>query len=91
MKLKPSAKPKKHYILFNSDSKQSIEKIILDYIGILGWAKADPKFIATNTNKTILAVERKSVINIKAAFEIADTSIKILRVSGTIKGLSKPA
>ena len=89
LKQKPSSRIKKHYILFNSNSKEEIEKIILDYIGILGWARADPEFITTNTNKIILAVERKSVNNIRASFEIADTNIKILRVSGTIKGLGK--
>jgi RNase P/RNase MRP subunit POP5 len=85
LKLKPSARIKKHYILFSSSNKDKIEKIILDYIGILGYAKASPKFIKPN----ILSVERKSVTNIKAAFEIADTNIKILRVSGTLKGLNK--
>jgi RNase P/RNase MRP subunit POP5 len=85
LKIKPSARIKKHYILFSSSSKEKLEKIILDYIGILGWAKASPKFI----NNNILAVDRKEVTNIRAAIELADTNIKILKVSGTLKGLKK--
>ena len=89
LKLKPSARIKRRYILFNTSQKEEIEKIILDYIGILGWAKASPIFVKTKSEKLVLAVNRKEIDNVRAAFEIADSNIKILKVSGTLKGLEK--
>ena len=88
LKLKPSARIKKRYLLIKADSKDKIEKIILDYIGILGWAKASPMFIKNKSNKVILSINRKELDNIKAALELSNSNIKILKVSGTLKGLS---
>jgi len=85
--LKPSGRIKRHYILIGSSSREEAEKIILDYIGILGWAKASPVFLEKK-EKIILAVERKSVNYVRAAFEAAGKG-EILRVSGTLKGLEK--
>lgn len=88
MKIKPSAKIKRRYLLLEAKSKKTVEKIILEYIGILGWAKASPVFLEKN-NKIILAVERKSFNDVRAAFELCDNNIKILKVATTIKGLNK--
>ena len=51
----------------------------------------DPeKFITQkNQNKIILAVERSSLTNVRAAFELSQSKIKVLKVSGTLKGLGK--
>ena len=70
-------------------SKDIIEKTILDYVGILGWAKAEPIFVKQSGDNIILAVERKSLNDIRAAFELSKDGMKIIRVSGTIKGLDK--
>jgi RNase P/RNase MRP subunit POP5 len=86
LKIKPSAKINKHYLLIEAKSKKEVEQIILDYIGILGWAKASPKWIS-HRGRLILAVERKSVTNIRASFELSPKHIKVLKVSGTLKGL----
>ncbi len=86
-RLNPSARVKRHYILLDFSEKAEAEKIILDYIGILGWARASPIFLESK-GRIILAVERKSVNDIGAAFESAGRG-KILRVSGTLKGLEK--
>lgn len=88
MKQKPSAKIKRRYILLSASSKHEIEKAILDYIGIIGWAKAAPFFVENKDNKIILAVERSSLNNVRAALEISPYKIKILKVSGTLKGIS---
>lgn len=88
LKLKSSARVKRRYILFDSGDKDEIEKIILDYLGILGWAKASPVFLKNKDRKMILAIERKEVDNIRAAFEISNSKIRIIRVSGTLKGLN---
>lgn len=87
MKIKPSARSNKRYLLISADSKEQIEKTILDYIGILGWAKAAPVFVKSEKN-FILAIERKELQNVRAAFELCK-SLKLIKVSGTLKGLSK--
>lgn len=89
LKLKPSAKIKKRYLLLSAPSKEEVEKAILDYLGILGWAKSSPTFVKTQNSKIILSLNRKSLNDIRAAFELSPSNIKILRVSGTLKGLMK--
>lgn len=88
LKIKPSAKIKRRYLLIEG-TKAKVEKVILDYIGILGWAKAAPHFVKSENNKIVLAVERKELTNVRAAFEISEEKVKILKVSGTLKGLNK--
>jgi RNase P/RNase MRP subunit POP5 len=86
LKIKPSDKIKRRYLLLEAKSKTEVEKVILDYIGILGWAKASPLFVS-DSEKVILAIERKSLTDVRAAFELSPAKIKVLRVSGTLKGL----
>ncbi len=81
-------KIKRRYLLIDSASKEEVEKAILDYIGILGWAKAKPFFVPGNN--IILAVSRESLNEVRAAFELSG-KIKVKRVSGTLKGLKKPS
>jgi len=86
LKSKPSERIKKRYILLEG-KKEDIEKAILDYIGILGYAKASPIFIEKRGNRIILAIDRKELDKVKASFAISDKEIKTIRVSGTLKGL----
>ncbi|MCA9485430.1 MAG: hypothetical protein KC506_01140 [Nanoarchaeota archaeon] len=92
LKIKPSAKTKRRYLLLEAN-KREVEQTILDYIGILGWAKASPLFVKSfkekTKNKLILSVERSEISNIRAAFEISKAKIKVEKVSGTLKGLTK--
>ena len=78
--LKPSIRENKRYLLINAGKKQ-VEKAILDYTGILGWAKAAPTWVKVS----ILAVNRQEVDNIRAGLELA--GIKISRISGSLKKL----
>ena len=89
LKLKPSMRIKRRYLLLEAKTKEEIEKNILDYIGILGWAKAKPLFVKNDKNKIILAVERSSLDDIRGSFEVSKNEIKVIRVSGTLKGLNK--
>jgi RNase P/RNase MRP subunit POP5 len=89
LKLKPSQKIKRRYLLIESSDRDNIEKVILDYIGILGWARASPYFVKSSGNEIILGVTRESLNEVRAAFEISKEKIKILRVSGTLKGLGQ--
>lgn len=88
LKGNPTMKIKRRYLLLEADSKEEVERAILDYIGILGWAKAVPFFI-DNGEKIILAIYRKEINNVRAAFELFPGKIKVLKVSGTLKGLKK--
>lgn len=92
LKQKPSNKLHRRYLLIQGSDKNTIERVILDYVGILGWAKSNPIFVhdsELNEKGIVLAVDRKSLDDIRGAFEISNEKIKILRVSGTLKGLGK--
>ncbi|PIN89612.1 hypothetical protein COU60_03305 [Candidatus Pacearchaeota archaeon CG10_big_fil_rev_8_21_14_0_10_34_76] len=88
LKTKPSARIKRRYILLQG-KKDSIEKSIIDYVGILGWAKAAPVFVKNRKNQTILAVNREEIDKVIGSFAVFADEIKVLRVSGTLKGLEK--
>ena len=85
LKLRSSARIKKRYI-YAQGSKEDIEKAILDYIGVLGWAKAKVVFVNTDKGESIISVDRKELVNVRAAFEMSK-DVKIKKISGTIKGL----
>ena len=89
IKLKASDRIKARYLLLEAESKDEVERAILDYIGILGWARAAPFFVKNDEKQIILSVDRREVDNIRAAFELFPEKIKVLRVSGTLKGLKK--
>ena len=91
MKLKRKAvdRIKRRYLLISAESKDQVEKTILDYVGILGYARANPFFVKVEKGNIILAVERSSLDEVRAAFEISKENIKVLKVSGTLKGLEK--
>lgn len=89
LKINPSARTKKRYLLIEAESKEEIEKAILEYIGVLGWAKAEPFFVGKKGKNTILAVNREELERVKAAFEVCSKTIKIISISGTLKGLDR--
>ena len=89
LKLKPSSRMKHRYFLIEAESKGAIEQAILDAVGVLGWAKAAPLFVEHHGKQHILAVSRESLNEIRAAFELFSQTIRIIRVSGTLKGLQK--
>lgn len=88
LKLKPSARIDKRYLSIKG-TRGSIEKAILEFIGVLGWAEASPVFVSEVSNEVVLCVNRKSLNKIKAAFALAKDELKVLRVSATLKGLSR--
>jgi RNase P/RNase MRP subunit POP5 len=89
LKLKSSARAKKNYILLETSGRTDVERAVLDYLGVLGWAKASPIFVegGKKEGRLILAVNREEIEKIRAAFELSPKKIKIIKVSGTIKGL----
>ncbi|MBU1136707.1 MAG: hypothetical protein ABIG37_03690 [Nanoarchaeota archaeon] len=81
--LKPSLRENKRYLLLEKSNKKEVEKAILDYIGILGYAKASPQFIGNN----ILAINRKETDKIRASLNLAGILVK--RVSGSLKKIKR--
>ena len=64
LKLKSSARESNRYLLIRG-GRDEVEKAILDYVGILGWAKAAPHFVKKQGNNYILAVSRKEIDKIR--------------------------
>lgn len=86
MNLKPSARDKRRYLLVNA-SNDKVEKAILEYIGVLGFARS--AYMRVNTKdfqgKTVGSCLSSSLEDVRAA--LAFEGIVIERVSGTLKGL----
>lgn len=96
LRLKPSARDKRRYLLIKA-SNSDIEDAILDYIGILGFAKsAYMKVDVSREAKWKLdkgyiigSCLVKSLDEVRAALALA--GINIERVSGTLKSLRESA
>jgi RNase P/RNase MRP subunit POP5 len=88
-KLKPSHREKKRYLLIKGEdsNKNTIDKAILEYIGILGYSKASPEVIKNDEKGLILAVNRKSLNEILAAFQMSGKKIEVIKISGSVKKL----
>lgn len=88
LKLKPTMRVNRRYLLIRG-TKNDVENVILEYIGVLGWAKATPVFVSSSDGKVVLAINREAVVDVRAALALAREKLEVLRVSGTLKGLSK--
>jgi RNase P/RNase MRP subunit POP5 len=87
LKLKPSSRDKRRYLLVSGTSNTAIEKAILEYIGVLGFAKSAYVFVKKSGTKVIGSCLRESLNDVRAALALG--RIDIEKVSGTLKGLSK--
>jgi RNase P/RNase MRP subunit POP5 len=90
LKLKPTLRIKRRYLLIQG-TREKIERAVLDFLGALGWAKASPVFVEGGKaeGRVVIAVSRGEVDNMRAAFEASGSGLKVLKVSGTLKGLAK--
>ncbi len=88
LKLKPSARAKRRYLLLKGNRKD-IENSILEYVGIWGWAKAAPVFVKKSGENYVLAINRSETDKIIGSFAIYPEKIDVLKISGTLKGLGK--
>jgi len=86
LKLKPSARDKRRYFLVRATNAR-VETLILEYIGVLGFAKS--AYMKVNSKEfpgqLIGSCLVKSLDDVRAA--LAFGGIKIEKVSGTLKGL----
>jgi len=92
-KLPSTMREKKYYIVVEG-KKALVEQAILDYIGVLGYAKAAPFFVSSEKSekgekgkkgkeRIIVAVNRASVVDVKAA--LLFSGLHCIGVSGTLK------
>lgn len=88
LKLKPSLRESKRYLLIRG-TRKNVENAILEFIGVLGWAKASPVFVSEVSDEVVLCVNNKALNSVKAAFALAKDELKVLRVSGTLRGLNR--
>ena len=101
LKLKPSARDKRRYFLVKV-SNAKVESAILEYIGVLGFAKSaymkvggdgtrvQGSELRTQSGKRGFIVGSclaKSLEDVRAALALA--GIRIEKVSGTLKGLKR--
>lgn len=90
LKLIPTLREKRHYLVIKpkhemqeKELKEKIDKAILEFLGIYGYAKAGVLFIEVKKNYGIISVTTKYVSLVKAALTFTD--LKCIGVSGTIK------
>ena len=86
LNLKPSTRDKRRYFLVKA-SNSAVEKAILEYVGVLGFAKS--AYMKVNTkdfsDRLVGSCLSDSLENVRASLAFA--GINILKVSGTLKGL----
>ena len=88
LRLKPSARDKRRYFLVNSTNAK-VKAAILEYIGVLGFAKSAYMKVETKEFSTWLVGSClvKSLNDVRTALALA--GIKIERVSGTLSSLKR--
>ena len=84
LKLKPSARDKRRYFLVRA-SNTKVEAAILEYVGVLGFAKSAYMYVKKSGTKVVGSCLVKSLDDVRAA--LAFDGVKIEKVSGTLKGL----
>tara|TARA_Y100000310_G_scaffold343792_1_gene453049 strand:+ start:3533 stop:3814 length:282 start_codon:yes stop_codon:yes gene_type:complete len=85
LKLKPSVRDKRRYFLVSEKSNEKVEKVILEYLGVLGMAKSAYMFVKKKNGNVVGSCLRQELNNVRAA--LGGAGIKIEKVSGTLKGL----
>jgi RNase P/RNase MRP subunit POP5 len=89
-KSSPTERIDRRYLLINAESRKEIEEILSYYLGALGMSKAAimfPEIPELAQNEFVLAIKRKELDNVRAAFEVSKSNAEIKKVSGTLKGL----
>ena len=80
--LKPSQRENKRYLLLETEaSREDIEEAILDFLGVLGYAKLGLGFITSR----IIGVNREEVDKARASFACYKKLIRVKKVSGSLK------
>jgi len=86
LKLRPSSRDKRRYFLVKG-SNSAVEAAILEYIGVLGFAKSGYMKVVTKNHPGFLVGSclRERLNDVRASLGLA--GMEIVKVSGTLKGL----
>jgi RNase P/RNase MRP subunit POP5 len=89
LKLKPSARDKRRYFLIAKSKAGQIEDAILEYVGVLGFAKSAYLSIKVKRLSSFVvgSCSRESLEYVRVALGMK--GILIVKVSSTLKGLIK--
>lgn len=91
-RLKASMREKKRYVVVTFNKKlpkkqayKLVDSALLEFLGLLGYAKANPKFIQFDAakGKVIICVNRKELSDVKSALVLA--GLACVGVSGILK------
>jgi len=84
--LKPSHREKKRYLLIKGKdvSKKNIESVILEFIGVLGFAEVSPMFVKVGKGSIVLAINRNSLDKVRTSFLMSKKDLNIVKVSGSV-------
>jgi len=84
--LKPSHREKKRYLLVKGKdaSKKVIDEVILEFIGVLGYAEVSLQVIKQKKGEIVLSVNRGSLDKIRASFVMSGKDLEIVKVSGSV-------
>jgi len=87
--LKPSHREKKRYILVRGKeaNKKNIEEVILEFVGVLGFAETSPQVIKFEKDSVLLAINRKMLDKVRTSFLVSEKDLRIEKVSGSVKNL----
>tara|TARA_Y100000034_G_scaffold75166_1_gene90315 strand:- start:18515 stop:18790 length:276 start_codon:yes stop_codon:yes gene_type:complete len=87
--LKPSHRERKRYLLIKGKdaNQKKIEEVILEFIGVLGFAETSPQIIKSGKGSVILAINRKSLDKVRASFVTSNKDLQIVKVSGAVGNL----
>jgi len=84
--IKPSHREKKRYLLVKGSdaNKKVVEEVILEFVGVLGYAEASPQVVKSGKEEIVLAINRGSLDKIRASFVMSGKQLEIVKVSGSV-------
>jgi RNase P/RNase MRP subunit POP5 len=85
--LRPSLRENKRYLVVKGKDAtfENIESVILEFIGVLGFAEAGIKLIKRSSEGVIIAINREALNKVRASFVASDKDLNIVKVSGIVK------
>jgi len=87
--LKPSHRERKRYLLIKGKdaSRKNIDEVILEFVGVLGYAEASPQVVKFGKGWVALAINREGLDKVKSSFLMSGKDIRVEKVSGSVKNV----
>ena len=86
--LRPSMRENKRYLSVVG-KVEDIEKAILEFIGVLGISKTGLVKVKSGKDRAVIGINREALNNVRASFAVWPRELKVVKVSGTIRGLGE--